>query len=101
MEERKRIDVLLNGLIKENPVLVLVIGTCPTLATSTSVETGFGMGLAATAVLVCSNIVISALHNIIPDKVRIPCFITSSRSCRCCCRHLSLPFTRHLDCICP
>ena len=69
MEERKRIDVLLNGLIKENPVLVLVIGTCPTLATSTSVETGFGMGLAATAVLVCSNIVISALHNIIPDKV--------------------------------
>ena len=74
--ERKRIDVLLNGLIKENPVLVLVIGTCPTLATSTSVETGFGMGLAATAVLVCSNIVISALHNIIPDKVRIPCFIT-------------------------
>ena len=76
MEERKRIDVLLNGLIKENPVLVLVIGTCPTLATSTSVETGFGMGLAATAVLVCSNIVISALHNIIPDKVRIPCFIT-------------------------
>ena len=61
MEERKRIDVLLNGLIKENPVLVLA---------------GFGMGLAATAVLVCSNIVISALHNIIPDKVRIPCFIT-------------------------
>ena len=76
MEERKRIDVLLNGLIKENPVLVLVLGTCPTLATSTSVETGFGMGLAATAVLICSNIVISALHNIIPDKVRIPCFIT-------------------------
>ena len=71
MEERKRIDVLLNGLIKENPVLVLVIGTCPTLATSTSVETGFGMGLAATAVLVCSNIVISALHNIIPDNVTI------------------------------
>ena len=76
MEEKKRIDVLLNGLIKENPVLVLVLGTCPTLATSTSVETGFGMGLAATAVLICSNIVISALHNIIPDKVRIPCFIT-------------------------
>ena len=55
---------------------MLVIGTCPTLATSGSVETGFGMGLAATAVLICSNIVISALHNIIPDKVRIPCFIT-------------------------
>ncbi len=76
MEEKKRIDVLLNGIIKENPVLVLVLGTCPTLATTTSVETGVGMGLAATAVLICSNIVISALHNVIPDKVRIPCFIT-------------------------
>ena len=76
MEEKKRLSILTNGIIKENPVLVLVIGTCPTLATSGSVETGFGMGLAATAVLICSNIVISALHNIIPDKVRIPCFIT-------------------------
>ena len=76
MEEKNRLSILTNGIIKENPVLVLVIGTCPTLATSGSVETGFGMGLAATAVLICSNIVISALHNIIPDKVRIPCFIT-------------------------
>ncbi len=76
MEEKKRIDVLLNGIIKENPVLVLVLGTCPTLATTTSVETGFGMGMAATAVLICSNIVISALRNVITDKVRIPCFIT-------------------------
>ena len=71
MEEKKRISILTNGIIKENPVLVLVIGTCPTLATSGSVETGLGMGLAATAVLICSNIVISALHNIIPDKVGI------------------------------
>lgn len=63
------------GLIKENPVLVLVLGTCPTLATSTSVMSALGMGAATTAVLLCSNIVISALRKIIPDKVRIPCFI--------------------------
>lgn len=63
------------GLIKENPVLVLVLGTCPTLATSTSVSSALGMGAAATVVLFCSNIVISALRKIIPDKVRIPCYI--------------------------
>lgn len=76
VQKKSKLSILTNGFIKENPVLVLVIGTCPTLATSTSVETGLGMGLAATAVLVCSNIVISALHKLIPDKVRIPCFIT-------------------------
>ena len=63
------------GLIKENPVLVLVLGTCPTLATSTSVINALGMGAAATVVLICSNIVISALRKFIPDKVRIPCYI--------------------------
>ncbi len=63
------------GIIKENPVLVLVLGTCPTLATSTSVESALGMGIAATVVLLCSNIVISLLRKIIPDKVRIPCYI--------------------------
>ena len=63
------------GIIKENPVLVLVLGTCPTLATSTSVMSALGMGAATTAVLLCSNIVISALRKVIPDKVRIPCFI--------------------------
>ncbi|MBQ3928501.1 MAG: electron transport complex subunit E [Clostridia bacterium] len=63
------------GIIKENPVLVLVLGTCPTLATSTSVLNALGMGAAATIVLLCSNIVISALRNVIPDKVRIPCYI--------------------------
>lgn len=65
----------LKGIIKENPVLVLVLGTCPTLATSTSVSSAIGMGAAATVVLLCSNIVISALRNVIPDKVRIPCYI--------------------------
>lgn len=63
------------GLITENPVLVLILGTCPTLATSTNVESALGMGAATTIVLLCSNIVISALRKIIPDKVRIPCFI--------------------------
>lgn len=63
------------GIIKENPVLVLVLGTCPTLATSTNVMSALGMGAAATVVLLCSNIVISALRKVIPDKVRIPCFI--------------------------
>ena len=63
------------GLIKENPVLVLVLGTCPTLATSSNVTNALGMGVAATVVLICSNVVISALRKIIPDKVRIPCYI--------------------------
>lgn len=66
---------LLKGIIKENPVLVLVLGTCPTLAVTTSVTSALGMGAAATLVLLCSNIVVSALRNIIPDKVRIPCYI--------------------------
>lgn len=71
----KKSAIFLKGLIKENPVLVLLLGTCPTLATTTSVISAIAMGLAATAVLVCSNMVISALRNIIPDKVRIPCYI--------------------------
>ncbi len=66
---------LTKGIVKENPVLRLVLGTCPTLATSTSVESALGMGLAASIVLVCSNIVISALRKVIPSKVRIPAYI--------------------------
>ncbi|MDO5131724.1 MAG: electron transport complex subunit E [Eubacteriales bacterium] len=76
MENKSKLSILTNGLIKENPVLVLVLGTCPTLATSTSVVNGFGMGVSATAVLICSNIVISLLRKVIPDNVRIPCYIT-------------------------
>lgn len=64
------------GIIKENPVLCLVLGTCPTLAVTTSASNAIGMGIAATAVLVCSNAVISALRKVIPDKVRIPAYIT-------------------------
>ena len=64
------------GLLKENPVLRLVLGTCPTLAVTTTLLGGFGMGIAATIVLVCSNLAISLLRNVIPDKVRIPAYIT-------------------------
>ena len=71
----KKLATLINGILKENPVLVLVLGTCPTLAVSTQASNAIGMGIAATFVLVCSNIVISALRNVIPDKVRIPCYI--------------------------
>ena len=63
------------GLLKENPTLVLLLGCCPTLATTTSAINGMSMGLATTFVLVLSNIFISLLKNFIPDKVRIPCFI--------------------------
>lgn len=63
------------GFIRENPVLVLLLGTCPTLAVSTMASNAIGMGLAATVVLICSNAAIAALRNIIPDKVRIPSYI--------------------------
>jgi electron transport complex protein RnfE len=66
---------LYRGIIKENPVLVLLLGMCPTLAVTGSAYNGFGMGIAATAVLLGSNIVISLLKNLIPEKVRIPVFI--------------------------
>ena len=73
--KNSNLSVLLKGLIKENPVFVLILGTCPTLATTTNVAGAFGMGIAALAVLVCSNILISLLRKIIPDSVRIPCYI--------------------------
>lgn len=66
---------LYNGLVKENPTLVLMLGMCPTLAVTTSAFNGLGMGLSTTAVLVMSNLMISALRKIIPDKVRMPAFI--------------------------
>ena len=76
MAEKKKLGKeLTKGIIVENPVLRLVLGTCPTLATTTSVESAIGMGLAASIVLICSNVVISALRKVIPDKVRIPAYI--------------------------
>ncbi len=70
-----KLSIFLKGLIVENPVLVLVLGTCPTLAQTTSVINALSMGIAATIVLLCSNMVISALRKIIPETVRIPCYI--------------------------
>lgn len=75
MSNNKKLAILLRGIIAENPVLILILGTCPTLATTTSVISALSMGLAATAVLICSNVVISALRKLIPDVVRIPCYI--------------------------
>ena len=75
MSKNSNWSVLLKGILKENPVLVLILGTCPTLATTTNVVGAFGMGIAAMAVLICSNILISLLRKIIPDSVRIPCYI--------------------------
>ena len=84
-EKVNRLAVLTKGIIKENPNLVLLLGTCPTLATTSSAFNGMGMGIAATAVLICSNIVISLLAKIIPDKERLqalsdPCTAPDNRS---------------------
>jgi electron transport complex protein RnfE len=67
--------VFFNGLVKENPTFVLLLGMCPTLGTTSSALNGMSMGLATTFVLICSNIVIALLKNLIPDKVRIPAYI--------------------------
>ena len=67
--------ILMNGIIKENPTFVLLLGMCPTLGTTSSAINGMGMGLATMAVLICSNFVISCIKNIVPDMVRIPSYI--------------------------
>lgn len=69
------LSLLKNGIIKENPTLVLLLGLCPTLAVTSSATDGFGMGLAATSVLIGSNVAISAIRKFIPDEIRIPAFI--------------------------
>ena len=70
-----KIKIITNGILKENPVLVLLLGMCPTLATTTSAINGLSMGLATMSVLICTNFVISCIKSITPDKVRIPVFI--------------------------
>ncbi len=70
-----KIKIVLDGIIKNNPVFVLVLGMCPTLGTTTSAANGLGMGAATMVVLIMSNLVISIIKNLIPDKVRIPAFI--------------------------
>ncbi|MCT4661643.1 MAG: electron transport complex subunit E [Tissierellales bacterium] len=71
----KKIDILKNGLIKDNPTFVQLLGMCPTLAVTTTAKDGFAMGLATTAVLLGSNLVISLIRKVVPDKIRIPVFI--------------------------
>ena len=75
MSKNNNLSVITKGILKENPVFVLVLGTCPTLAVTNNVFGAFGMGIAAMIVLICSNMLISALRKIIPDTVRIPCYI--------------------------
>lgn len=70
-----KLSLVLRGIVKDNPTFVLVLGMCPTLGTTTSASNGFGMGVATMAVLIMSNLVISLIKNLIPDKVRIPAFI--------------------------
>lgn len=74
-DNKSSAGVFLNGLIFENPTFIQLLGMCPTLAVTTSVKNGLGMGLSAAAVLVCSNVIISLLRKIIPDKVRIAAYI--------------------------
>ena len=69
------VNIIKNGIVKENPTFVLMLGMCPTLATTTSAMNGLSMGLATMAVLICTNVVISCLKSLTPDKVRIPVFI--------------------------
>lgn len=75
VEDMNNFKVMMNGIIKENPTFVLLLGMCPTLGTTSSAINGMGMGLATMFVLICSNVVISAIKNLIPDMVRIPSFI--------------------------
>ena len=74
-EKKSKVSILTNGIIKENPVLRLVLGTCSCLAVTTAVSSALGMGAAFTFVLVCSNIMISLLRKVIPGKVHLPCYI--------------------------
>ena len=75
MSKNSKLQLIVDGIVKNNPTFVLVLGMCPTLGTTTSAINGLGMGLATMIVLILSNITISAISKIIPDKVRIPCYI--------------------------
>ena len=75
MSQNSKLQLIVDGIVKNNPTFVLVLGMCPTLGTTTSAINGLGMGLATMIVLILSNITISSIARIIPDKVRIPCYI--------------------------
>ena len=76
------LKVLINGIVKENPTFVLLLGMCPTLGTTSSAINGMGMGLATMFVLICSNFAISAIKNLVPDMVRIPIFVVVTFACK-------------------
>ena len=80
---KKYLQLIKNGLIDENPVFVLILGMCPALGTTTSAINGLAMGLATTFILLCSNVVISSLKNLIPDQVRIPAYIVVIAALSC------------------
>ncbi len=96
------LKILMNGIITENPTFVLLLGMCPTLGTTSSAMNGMSMGLATMFVLICSNMVISALKNVIPDMVRIPGYIvviaTFVTVVQMCMEALFLPYTQVWDC---
>jgi electron transport complex protein RnfE len=75
MKVNNPLNILLNGIVKENPIFVLLLGMCPTLGTTTSALNGLSMGLATMFVLICSNMAIASMKNVIPDMVRIPAYI--------------------------
>jgi len=74
-KKKSRAAIITNGILKDNPVLIQLLGTCPALAVTTMAVNGLGMGAATTFVLICSNIVLAMLRNVIPNRVRIPCYI--------------------------
>ena len=78
----KKLSIVINGLIKENPTFVLLLGMCPTLGTTSNALNGMSMGIATMAVLMMSNMVIAGIRNFIPDKVRIPAYIVVIASSR-------------------
>ena len=104
-ENKSKVSILTNGIIKENPVLRLVLGTCSILAVTTAVSSALGMGAAFTFVLVCSNIMISLLRKVIPGKVHLPCYIviiaSFVTSFRCSCRLTWKACTTLWACSCP
>ena len=73
---KTKLNILVNGIFKNNPVFIVLLGLCPTLAVSSSLKNAIGMGLAASFVLICSNVIVSSLRKIIPGNIRIPAFIT-------------------------
>ncbi len=93
----KALERLYNGIVKENPTFVLILGMCPTLAVTSSAMNGLGMGLTTTAVLVLSNAFISLLRKVIPDKVRIPAFIVVAASFVTIIQLLLQAFLQHLN----